>query len=779
MRMSLPSHAHGFALALSAVLAGVLFALALPSGARAAEACPNEQLRQESNLNQQTGQRYSGELPDCRAYEVVTPVEKGQANIQQEGAGANGQKPFQQAAENGEGIMYSIEDAMPGDLSGPLFGNEVAFPASSGWLTTSLAGPQLVTERAESWVNIVAYYSPNLTCAIDMTQEPMEKLVSGALAPMPTGETAGEVINLYVWSKEANSYTLVTNANPANRLSLSGVVSPPYQVYGANEDCSRVVFATEYRLLAEAPASGKALYEWNKGVLRLASRRPDGTASTVVDLPSERESIVGAVSRSGARIFFSAASDSGSDSGDTEVFLREGEKTIEVSQSQTATVDNHAQFQAAASDGSQVLFLGAYELTVSSSKGVTNCAQAGNSPAAGCDLYDYDAETKTLTDLTPDSNASDTEGADVQGVLGTARDASYVYFAAYGQLLSGAGGAGEQAEALNKARKEFNIYVWHEGQLGYVATIAGGAGGESENYLAFSQALTSRVNPTGTALLFTSSNKLTAFENATSGGTKENELYLYTVSSPSLVCISCDPNGARPVSPAKTSYPGFNNGYAPRNLSDSGDQVFFTSGDALNAGAASGVSASGAYEWEREGAGSCTAREAYEAAEYSGGCIYLLAANGSVHDASGSGDDVFVATNVPFVPQDPDGLEDIYDVKVDGGFSAPVTATCSGEECQGELNAPLSFSVPGSTGTPGVGNLSPAIETAVEAKSVKPKALTNAQKLANALRACKQKAKKSKRATCESQAKKKYGAKAKRKPKAKGKTKQSSGKGGK
>lgn len=73
----------------------------------------------------------------------------------------------------------------------------------------------------------------------------------------------------------------------------------------------------------------------------------------------------------------------------------------------------------------------------------------------------------------------------------------------------------------------------------------------------------------------------------------------------------------------------------------------------------------------------------------------------------------------------------------------------------------------------------PAIETATEAKSVKPKALTNAQKLANALKACKQKAKKSKRAACESQAKKKYGAKAKRKPKAKGKTRQSSGKGGK
>ena len=45
MRISLPSRAYGFALALLSILAGVLFALALPAGARAAEACPNEQVR--------------------------------------------------------------------------------------------------------------------------------------------------------------------------------------------------------------------------------------------------------------------------------------------------------------------------------------------------------------------------------------------------------------------------------------------------------------------------------------------------------------------------------------------------------------------------------------------------------------------------------------------------------------------------------------------------------------------------------------------------------------
>jgi hypothetical protein len=774
--MPLPLRARGFALAPLSILACLLLALALPAGARAAEACPNEQLRHESNLNQQTGVRYSAELPDCRAYEVVTPVEKGQANILSEGAGAHGGEPFQQAAEDGEGIMYNIEDALPGDESGPLFGNAVAFPSGDGWLTTLLAGPQLIAEAEVGSVNTFNYYSPNLTCAADETKQPMEKLASGALAPMPAGEVAGEVINLYLWSKATDAYTLVSNTNPANRLGLAeGHAS--IQVYGVTPDCSRVVFATEYRFLPEAPTGGSGLYEWDEGVLRLVSLRPDGTATAVANLPSARGSIVGAVSTSGARIFFTGISDHGNDSGKTEVFLREGEQTVEVSESKTGRADNEAQFQAAASDGSQVLFLATYGLTASSSKGLTTCSPPEADGSRGCDLYDYDVETKALTDLTADTNVGDSEGADVQGVLGMARDASYVYFAALGQL-SASDSSDSQTEAENEAHGEVNVYVWHGGQLGYVATIKDGEnGGESENFLARSEDLTSRVNPSGLELLFTSTGKLTAFENTAGGGTKESELYLYSVSSHSVACVSCDPSGVRAVGPAVTSSPGFNNGYAPRNLNDEGDQVFFTSEDPLAAGAAHGINA---YEWEREGAGACTEHEAHEAVEYSGGCIYLLAADGSVHDASASGDDVFVGTRLPLVPQDPDGLEDIYDVKVDSGFPAPTQASCSGEECQGELNGALSFSSPGSVGAPAIGNALPSVESKAPVKPVAPKALTRAQELANALKACKKEARK-KRAGCELKARERYGAKAKSKPKTKGKTKskKSPGKGGK
>ena len=54
------------------LLAGLLVAigLCLPGAAAAGEGCPNEQLRAENN---------SLGLPDCRAFEMVTPPDKNSA----------------------------------------------------------------------------------------------------------------------------------------------------------------------------------------------------------------------------------------------------------------------------------------------------------------------------------------------------------------------------------------------------------------------------------------------------------------------------------------------------------------------------------------------------------------------------------------------------------------------------------------------------------------------------------------------------------------------------
>ena len=53
----------------------------LSGGPPGAEECPNEQLRGESDVDEKTGVALSRELPDCRAYELVTPVRKNAAYV--------------------------------------------------------------------------------------------------------------------------------------------------------------------------------------------------------------------------------------------------------------------------------------------------------------------------------------------------------------------------------------------------------------------------------------------------------------------------------------------------------------------------------------------------------------------------------------------------------------------------------------------------------------------------------------------------------------------------
>ncbi len=54
----------------------------------------------------------------------------------------------------------------------------------------------------------------------------------------------------------------------------------------------------------------------------------------------------------------------------------------------------------------------------------------------GIDLYRYDVDTGTLTDLTVDAAAPN--GAEVLGVVGASSDGSHVYFVAQGKLADGA-----------------------------------------------------------------------------------------------------------------------------------------------------------------------------------------------------------------------------------------------------------------------------------------------------------------------------------------------------
>jgi hypothetical protein len=107
------------------------------------------------------------------------------------------------------------------------------------------------------------------------------------------------------------------------------------------------------------------------------------------------------------------------------------------------------------------------------------------------------------------------------------------------------------------------------------------------------------------------------------------------------------------------------------------------------------------------------------------------------------------------VPGDTDQEVDLYDAHEDGGFTYPPELACTGTGCQGVPAPTPIFATPATQTFNGEGNF----ETPAASKLVvKPKALTNAQKLANALKACKKQPKR-KQARCEAAAHKKHAAK--------------------
>jgi hypothetical protein len=147
--------------------------------------------------------------------------------------------------------------------------------------------------------------------------------------------------------------------------------------------------------------------------------------------------------------------------------------------------------------------------------------------------------------------------------------------------------------------------------------------------------------------------------------------------------------------------------------------------------------------------------------EWENGTVYPISSGKSPEnsyflDSSENGDDVFFATAEGLVPGDTDGAYDVYDARVPhpGDNPPPAAVPCEGSVCQGPSDVPAALTPPASATFSGLGNAAPAVESAQVKLEAKP--LTREQKLAQALRACRKKPKKKKRAACEKQARKQY-----------------------
>jgi DNA-binding beta-propeller fold protein YncE len=707
-----------------------------PTPAPAKTDCPNQTLRSGP----------SAYLPDCRAYEMVSPPDKNNGDI-----GPPSQF-LEQAASDGEALTFgTFGIAFAEPESAPVFDQYVAQRDPGGWSTASINTPRTNGSKLllqEELVTRYKLFSEDL-CSGWLLQDTDVPLVAGTV---PRG-----VPNAY------RRYGLHRGCGPKGYELLSTVFPPGYdpaleksesryypQIQGFSADGKISVFRAAAALTADACAGSKPsnqpyqVYlsqEGTPGVApTLVSVLPDGkaacahvsvgTAQALSALYSSLEdSLYHAVSADGSRVFWTATNaplehskftQTGNSPG--EIYLRlnatqpqsafnnkgkckepEAACTLAVSQEAEAISGTGAsRFLSAAADGSAAIF------------------------QTGEDLYEFDL-AKALANEAPDTLIAHK----VKGIIGTSADATRVYFVSTIALDAGAT-AGKP-----------NVYLYRRGAgATFIATLGAADVTVGETGLVPSPIEirpikhTARVSPDGLHSVFVSSDpalaqSVASYDNTdASSGIPDTEVYLYDATANGgegqLVCASCNPSGARPAGRlpgagndiwVAARIPGWTDSTHPGNaLSDAGRRLFFESFESLVPRDTNGRQ--DVYEWERAASkDECLDQiggELFEPA--SEGCLALISSGQSADDsefvdASADGRDAFLFTNSSLLPQDI-AFQDIYDARALGGFPpAPAPpAACEGEACQSPPEAP-NDPTPASSSFKGAGNVVQASAT--------------------------------------------------------------------
>ncbi len=721
-------------------------------------------------------------LPDSRAWEMVSPVDKHGALVEaltREGG-------VILAAEDGNSFTYVADGAITNEVEGNRSPEEqqvISTRTQKGWTFQDIATPNSAANGTSAGAPPeYQFFTPDLSAAL---VEPWGNTsrAEPPLSPEATQKT------IYLRDNSSETYrALVTEAN-----------TPPGTEFGhkmhlvsATPDLRHAVIRTEAALTP--PPSGQGLYEWADGALQFVSLLPAGVLATAPELGYFHVT-AHAVSSDGSRVIWTTAEEGKHG----HLYMRDTEthETIQLDAAQGTPEPvgkGSAQFQTANGDGSRVFFTDKQRLTANA----TTEALAGRADLYECEIVENAGKLSCdLTDLTVDHNEG--EHATVQNLLfGASEDGSYVYLVAQGVLAGNENGNGDRAEAGKD-----NLYALHFDGTQWTSTFIAALTSEDKaewegSEVANTSYLTARVSPNGRYLAFMAAESLTGYDNVdqNGGGKRDEEVYLYDASAASLRCVSCNPTGERPVGVLDTEKAGEGLGlladrrlvwlghwlggnipgwtaesivgaaYQSRYLSDEG-RLYFNSADSLVPQAKNGRE--DVYEFEPSGLGSCQSP--------TGGCVSLISGGSSDREsafleATPSGNDVFLLTEAQLLPQDTDTAFDVYDARVCTGASPCLTPPTPAPPGCGDASAcrPAQPAQPlpgGPSGTatfagPGSPVASPPKQQDKGTKATtKPKPPTRAQRLAKALSACRRRFahSKNRRRACEAHARKLYGPK--------------------
>ncbi|HWY17943.1 MAG TPA: hypothetical protein VNY27_04440 [Solirubrobacteraceae bacterium] len=712
-------------------------------------------------------------LPDNRAYELVTPPNKGSAEdmfgAKEIEAYIWENRDVGQAAESGNGFALLETHAAFGSAPASLINAYVFTRGTGGWRTTSLASPSFGVQSLD-----VAAVDP-----FDLSRVAFSDGVGS------NASEAGQQ-RVTLLGPTGGPYTTL-HADAGAHIDKPGELTT---IVGSSRDLSHVVLESTSHTLApgaEAQDEGtQALYESaGAGECTLES-----SSCTLLNVDSEGKllSLCGAqlglggsghaiqggthnaLSADGSRAFFTSpdpyAANKGAGCWDgkalntPQLYTRAGGSTVEVSKPEAGVVDpsgqHFAMYVGASEDGTRVFFISEGELTKN--------AEGIHDP----ELYEYNTEQGKLTRISAGEAGNATAG--VYTVPAVSADGSAVYFTASGQLTAGAPATSGQQINLYRYDTAKNSTV-------YVATISKRDYPQgNDSWWSRAPALPTAValvpeaswytTPDGRYLLFASESELTGYSTVDHSaherhprcplfGMDRSEeftghcrvLYRYHYEPESglgIVCVSCNPSGAPPTSNALFGHPA---GYKVpiagpvRAMSNDGSYVFFDTADPLVPQDGNGTL--DVYEWHEGRVSLISSGQDNQPSFFLG--------------ASPDGSNVFFGSHARLVPADTDSAGDVYDARIcteaDPCIKPPAgeTALCEGDAC---TNPPVALidPTPGSLTFSGAGNVLGAPVT----PPAKGKPLTNVQKLAAALKACRRKPR-GQRKRCESQAHRRYG----------------------
>lgn len=726
-------------------------------------------------------------LLDGRAWEQVSPPDKGSALIDQEA-----EATMVQAAADGGAVTYESLTGSEASPEGETISDQiVSRHGADGWSSRDIATPN--ERRYDFGLEEESYrfFSQDLSRAVvepypytklsrwtserteylreeakcpkleDATEAQREELAPECFVPLLTdegpfkdvepgvefggpAETSG---NLY-----ANGNTTAVGSTPelssvvlAEKEPTNGLPTPEPLVAGGG-----VPGLYERTGTTIAPVS----------VLSGAGEEPLNGCRVTFGALGENQfgpDTRNAVSPDGGLVVWSeAASGSGCHGGHLYVRDLAGRATsqLDVVQSGAGLDKAEPVYQDASVGDRHIFFTDSQRLTEGASATETGVSGATKTTS---DLYEAEYEPGSgavrVTDMTEPVNAG--EAAAIQGVLGASEDGSLVYVVAQGVLSAN--------EVEYDGRKEKavsggdNLYLLERSGDAWRARFIATLSSEDQPVWASSGNVaedSAQVSPDGRWLAFMSERSLTGYDNEDvsskrPGEVMDEEVFLYSAASHSLVCPSCDPSGARPhgifarkaegqsestragssqswvhrwlagwLAMSYRSLPTGELAHQPRFLSDGG-RLFFSAADGLVAQDVNSVADVYEYEpppnGEVAGSDSCvSASEAYVAGDL--GCVGLVSSGTSPYpsrllDASENGDDVFFVTAEKLASSDIDTTYDVYDAHVCGSgwecsASAVVTPPCDdAESCRAAPEAqPSIYGSPASATFSGPGN---------------------------------------------------------------------------